>query len=370
MGDEAQASFEDAHGQTLVSWATARKREAAIKPLLDEGANQSPLALPAFLSLSQEDIEINHRELYWAEQPREKDGLRYKQSNVRMDRYDEDYTPWAHNRVKLQVPENTYDYVNASPITLKSFSTITPSLRYIAMQGPTNPSFDHVWRMVAEQTSSSSPSVIVQLTEMVEKGEEYIRKCDQYFPMGGEDTTRSINNANRWGDNWKAQLTLDSKEVIADGAIEKRLLVLRISKNGREKETRLIWHFLYTRWPDSGVPAEDDLDSLLHLMTLSKQIEHSAPGDNRIIHCSDGVGRTGCFIALDHLLRELRFGLLERYNERFQGLDLVHHTVDVLRQQRWGMVESKEQYQFIYQVMRKRWRDKYGVADEKADNHE
>lgn len=34
------------------------------------------------------------------------------------------------------------------------------------MQGPTEASIDHVWRMVAEQTSSLA--VIVQITSMVE----------------------------------------------------------------------------------------------------------------------------------------------------------------------------------------------------------
>lgn len=62
--------------------------------------------------------------------------------------------PFAQNRVKLQVPKNTSDYVNASPVILTSPSTPSqPPLRYIAMQGPAEASIDHVWRMVAEVSS-------------------------------------------------------------------------------------------------------------------------------------------------------------------------------------------------------------------------
>lgn len=288
----------------------------------------------------------------------------YKQSNKRMDRY-EDYRPWEHNRVKLQVPENKYDYVNASPITLTSsdpYPKYAP-MRYIAMQGPTKQSFDHVWRMVAEQTSS--PAVIVQLTEMADKDG---RKCDQYLPMAEEDTSWTINDDNIWGDNWQAYLNFRSLEIIAGGAIEKRMVVLRIYKEGEEEEERIIWHFLYKRWPDYGVPTVDDLNSLLKLMELSKQ--YSQPNSKCIVHCSAGVGRTGCFIALDHLIRELDFGILRRYDMTWEGRDLIYKTVDILRQQRWGMVQTDEQYQFIHHVMRKLWYDKYGVADEGADNHE
>ncbi|PKK51751.1 hypothetical protein CI102_3552 [Trichoderma harzianum] len=239
-----------------------------------------------------------------------------------------------------------------SPITLRSSDLRYPPLRYIAMQGPTKPSFDHVWRMVAEQTSSS-PAVIVQLTEMADK---HGRKCDQYLPMAEEGTAWRINDDNIWGDNWKAYLTFHSLEIIAGGAIEKRMLVLHIDKEGEKEEARIIWHFLYKRWPDYGVPTADDINSLLKLIKLSKQ--YSSPNSKCIVHCSAGVGRT-----------ELDFGILKKHDSMWVGPDLIYKAVDILRQQRWGMVQTEEQYRFIYQVMRKLWYNKYGVADEKAGNN-
>ncbi|KAL7908225.1 hypothetical protein GGI35DRAFT_56272 [Trichoderma velutinum] len=449
VDDDAADFLKYACGQTPLSWARTRGHDAAVKMLLEKGAktklnispwvtstasptdvmahddiqslsaplrpasqlgqqkslpiqdpikstNLPPPSLPAFLSLSQQDIDTKFQELAWEERVRVSQGMRdddlgdpewtlYKHPDTheKMDRY-MNIKPWAHNRVKLQVPESEFDYINASTITLPSSNPNQPPLRYIAMQAPTIPSFDHVWRMVAEQTSS--PAVIVQLTNMVDLD---VVKCNQYFPTGiklptgEEDTVWDLNGYNQWGDSWKAQLTFDSLEIIFGGAIEKRKLLLHICKQqqdgdvddeeeeeNEENETRVIWHFLYKRWPEFGVPAGEDLHSFLELMKLSEQ--YSPPSSMRIIHCSAGVGRTGCYIALEHLIRELNLGVLERYDLSSEGPDLVYNTVDTLREQRRGMVQGEMQYRFIYQVMRKLWCDKYGVVNEgeEGNNHE
>ncbi|KAL7955007.1 protein-tyrosine phosphatase-like protein [Trichoderma compactum] len=284
---------------------------------------------------------------------------KYVPMDGKMDRH-EDYRPWACNRVKLQVPENKPDYIKASPITLSLSDPSQPPLHYMAMQQPTEPSVDRVWRMIAEQTSPSASVVIAQL-------DDSRFSDDEYFHTSGGNAAWNFGGDNIWGDNWKAHLTFNLREVIAHGAIEKRMLVLRVYKEGGEKETRVILHFLYRRWHDFGVPTGDDLDSLLQLIELSKQ--HSALDGKRIIHCSAGVGRTGCFIALDHLIRELNFGVLERYDVPSESPDLVYNAANALDQQRSGMIQNELQYGFIYQVTRKLWHNKYGVVDEKAGNH-
>lgn len=275
-----------------------------------------------------------------------------------MDRYT-NIKPWNHNRIRLEVPPNELDYVNASEIVLKSTCDpdTLPPLRYIAMQGPTQPSIGYVWRMIAEQLSS--PAVIVQLTTMVENG---LPKCTPYFPDGEEQPTMALNEHNAWGDDWSAQLTFDSFEELREGSIEKRKLLLQVE--GEEKP-RVIWHFLYRKWPDFGVPELEDIDEFFEIMRLSR--ECSAPSIPRIIHCSAGVGRTGTFITLEYLQRELDSGGLANWDYPEEGPDLIFDTVDALREQRIGMVQSLPQYLFIYQVMRKLWQDKYGFDDDGAE---
>ncbi|CAG9941327.1 unnamed protein product [Clonostachys rosea f. rosea IK726] len=345
---------------------------------------------PSFLDLSRQDIDSKLNELNWDERIRAMAGQRsdnsewkwgvFKQPDVEekglMDRYI-NIKPWNHNRIKLKVPEGQLDYVNASSITLSSPSDSSrPTLRYIAMQGPTEPSIPYVWRMIVEQVES--PIVIVQLTTMVEGG---ILKCNQYFPdTNDEDSTWTLNEENVWDDGWTAKLTLESTEELAQGTIEKRKFLLQVEG---EENPRVVWHFLYLRWPDFGVPAIGDIDSFFELMKLSR--EHSSPNGPRVIHCSAGVGRTGTFIALEHLIRELDVGglvssspsklqeapgLRHRQQQQEQKGDPIFQTVDSLRQQRRGMVQGEFQYRFLYEVMRKLWQDRYGAfpdADEDED---
>lgn len=80
-----------------------------------------------------------------------------------------------------------------------------------------------------------------------------------------------------------------------------------------------------------------------------------AKGQPRVVHCRDGAGLTGTFIALDHLLAELADGNLDffgdkRYREWYEQRDPVFNTVQELKYQRVGMVETKEQFQVIYDV--------------------
>lgn len=291
----------------------------------------------------------------------------FKQTNAHekglMDRYI-NIKPWNHNRVKLNVPEGELDYVNASAIHLISPSDESrPPFRYIAMQGPTEPSIPYVWRMIAEQVES--PGVIIQLTNNIENGAQ---KCGQYFPDSENAPGWVLNGEDVWRDGWNATLKYESAESLCHGAIEKRRLSLQVDG---EDEPRAIWHFWYRRWPDFAVPDQDDLESFYEMMRLSR--EHSSPKGPRIVHCSAGVGRTGTFIALEHLIRELDVGALcdpvldRRDNSPTPIPDLIFKTVSNLRQQRRGMVQTVQQYQFLYQVLKKLWLDKYGPNEDEDE---
>lgn len=158
-------------------------------------------------------------------------------------------------------------------------------------------------------------------------------------------------------------------------------------RNGGEAEERIIWHFLFKEWPDFGVPNLANLDNFFTLMRLSRE-KNSIPDNPRIVHCSAGVGRSGTFIALEHLIRELNAGALEhcddlhaapmppRSGSDFEGDDgldkgeeaddPIFNTVNQLREQRRTMVQAESQYLFIYQVMRKLWQDKYNDGEPAA----
>lgn len=294
-------------------------------------------------------------ELNWLERTRAAEG---RNEDSKWARCDSDMTSgldrfgdifvWKNNRVKLQVPEEMNDYINASPITMKSNRTPLQS-KYIAMQGPKQSTTDHVWRMAWHELAS--PAVIVMLTD--DKGYPY-------FPSTASQTL-SINESDEFGDGFIGTVTCDGDaQLSADGATEIRKLVMRVDG---EPEEKTIWHLLYTQWPDFGIPAENETASLLNLIALSKA-KNAGPTNPRIVHCRAGVGRSGTFISLDHLLEELEAGGFPSDRpsafDSFRRDDPVFDSVNGLRMQRPNMVQAVPQYRFIYEVLKRLWEDKYG----------
>ncbi|GKZ59151.1 hypothetical protein AnigIFM49718_005012 [Aspergillus niger] len=121
-------------------------------------------------------------------------------------------------------------------------------------------------------------------------------------------------------------------------------------------KTKIVWHFLFAGWPEYSKPEGDDREALLELIKLSAS--KSGPQNPRVVHCSSGVGRTGTFIALDHLLQELESGQLLQLAD--PDIDPVFETVNQMREQRMMMVYNVKQFQFIYDVLREQTDIKLG----------
>lgn len=64
-----------------------------------------------------------------------------------------------------------------------------------------------------------------------------------------------------------------------------------------------------------------------------------------IVHCSAGLGRTGSFLAIDVLLDHLVHTIASGIQDPVVN---VMSTVNQLRKQRPGSVQTKDQYAFIY----------------------
>ncbi|KAI1743876.1 hypothetical protein F4680DRAFT_444572 [Xylaria scruposa] len=327
--------------------------------------------MPLFLKLSDANIESKFHELVWLERMRSQQGIQNPSPNFQfarvlspetkiLDRY-ANIQPWANNRVHLPVPEGKLDYINASPIVSPSplRPNTRPSFNYIAMQGPKSNTVEHTWRMVAQL---ESPVVIVMLTDT---HDGYMEKCYPYFPRDAHAEGIDVGETDEFEDGFRARVTCISTEERQDGAIQMRKLNLHV--DGRSDIT--VWHLLYRRWPDFGVPKVEDYDSFFELMKLSREL-NTNPTNPRIIHCSAGVGRTGTFITLETLMREIEEGAMDYLDpdENESNEDLVFKTVNRLREQRRTMVQADSQYAFIYKVLRRQWLERHGLLDDAAEN--
>lgn len=206
---------------------------------------------------------------------------------------------------------------------------------------------------------SKEVGVIVMLTQTFEAGRE---KCAQYFPLDSEQASMVLSenefisfssdkdgqqeDGGVWGKVTLLETTFDTKS-----RSEIRKLELTIGS-----ESKIVWHFLFAGWADYSKPEGSDRQALLDLINLSAS---KCTSDNpRVVHCSAGVGRTGTFIALDHLLRELESGQLLQVDD--PEIDPVFETVNQMREQRMMMVYNEMQMQFIYEVLREQADTKLG----------
>jgi len=237
--------------------------------------------------------------------------------NRNLNRY-QDVLPFEGTRVKF---EDSNNYINASYIE------ICPEYRCIAAQAPLPQSFDDFWRMVWE----NHVSVIVMLARFVEKRKV---KAHCYWPseIGSSENFNGIT------------VSLEKKQQLTEGITIHHFLI----SNG--SETRKLGHLHYTDWPDFGVPmSTDGIRELKRTAELFVERESTiADGMKKtypiLVHCSAGIGRAGTFLAYLNYCHKVMQGV--SHDELS-----VANIVSNLRTQRMCMVQTKEQFRFIYQLL-------------------
>jgi protein tyrosine phosphatase len=120
--------------------------------------------------------------------------------------------------------------------------------------------------------------------------------------------------------------------------------VFKIYKD--QKEIREITQIQMKNWPDHSVPKDKN-----GLKMIIDNIDKIKKLGNIIIHCSAGLGRTGCLIAIYNIYQS--FILLKQINEELQRnikpFFSVFNICRKLREQRQGMISNYQQYRFIYE---------------------
>ncbi|XP_067305278.1 tyrosine-protein phosphatase non-receptor type 2a isoform X2 [Pseudorasbora parva] len=235
--------------------------------------------------------------------------------NRNRNRY-RDVSPYDHSRVRLENSEN--DYINASLITVEEAQR-----RYILTQGPLRNTCGHFWLMIWEQRSKA----IIMLNRVIEKGSE---KCAQYWPSKEE---RDMDFSDTG-----FMVTLESEEVQPNYTI--RLLELRNVKTG---ESRDIYHFHYTTWPDFGVP-ESPASFLNFLFKVRESGSLGPENGPAVVHCSAGIGRSGTFSLVDTCLV-----LMDKRKDPL-SVDIQKVLLD-MREYRMGLIQTPDQLRFSYMAV-------------------
>ncbi|XP_043570972.1 receptor-type tyrosine-protein phosphatase S isoform X42 [Chiloscyllium plagiosum] len=238
---------------------------------------------------------------------------------------------WEHSNMEVNKPKNRYANVIAydhSRVLLSAIDGIPGSdysnsnyidgyrkqNAYIATQGPLPETFGDFWRMIWEQRSA----IVVMMTKLEERSRV---KCDQYWPSRGTETFGLI------------QVTLQDTVELATYCVR----TLTLDKIGCS-EKREVRQFQFTAWPDHGVPEHPT-----PFLAFLRRVKACNPPDAgpMVVHCSAGVGRTGCFIVIDAMLERIKHE---------KTVDIYGH-VTLMRSQRNYMVQTEDQYIFIHDAL-------------------
>lgn len=272
-----------------------------------------------------------------------------------------DVLPVEETRVKVLSGES--DYINANFVKALEGE----SCEFICSQAPLPSTMNDFWAMVWQQ----SCPVIVTLNRLKEKGKI---KGDPYWP-------KKIDQSKLFGN---ISVTLISKIILNDLSITIRKL--NLVNHLVDQKPRTVYQLHFIGWPDFGVPSSSlpirELVKLVKFFRRRGEMEDlKGPC---AVHCSAGIGRTGTFIAIqmimesskfvktinsselvamNEMIKKLKEAALPGYHVDTQHIDdklniliselNVMEVVLSLRQQRnRGMVQTEEQYSFIYKVLK------------------
>jgi protein tyrosine phosphatase len=142
-------------------------------------------------------------------------------------------------------------------------------------------------------------------------------------------------------------------------------LIQRVFEVRHAGQTRQVVHLHYTEWPDFGTPrSTQTIRVLAELVDAHREAGRRAGLDGPIVtHCSAGVGRAGTFIAIHINLEKMK---RKHSGSGQQEVVDIPRTVALLRQSRAGMVQTAEQYQFIYDVVRDAARERGAIGGHTA----
>ncbi|MBN3301575.1 PTPRQ phosphatase, partial [Amia calva] len=298
----------------LIAVADLELKEEKLTRLLSYRKSLKPVNKKSFLQ-HVEDLCSNDNTKFqeeFSELPKLLQDLATSDADLPWNRSKNRFTnikPYNNNRVKLMseagVPGS--DYINASYVS----GYLCPN-EFIATQGPLPGTVADFWRMIWETRTRT----IAMLTQCFEKGRI---RCHQYWPEDNKPVTV-------FGD---IVITKLAEDVHPDWTIR----VLKVERHG---DYMVVNHFNFTSWPEHGVP-----ESSTALIQFVKFIRANRAHDNTtiVVHCSAGVGRTGVFIALDHLIQHVR-------DHDFVD---IYGLVAELRSERMCMVQNLAQYMFLHQ---------------------
>lgn len=214
-----------------------------------------------------------------------------------------DIRTYKDNTVKIY---SNNQYINASWIHIPNHNF------FIATQGPLQSTIEHFWDMCF----SYDVDIIIMICNLKENDKE---KCANYWEINSD----------------KYQIVKVNEE--SDDGIIIRKMQINNKKN--------ILHLQLTTWDDHTAPI-DNYNRIIKMINFIDKNKNDKP---IVVHCSAGVGRTGCFISLYNLYEEV-MGQINDEKKKYIIFS-IFNTVRKLKELRKNSVENENQYTFLYEFI-------------------
>lgn len=217
-------------------------------------------------------------------------------------------------------------YINANSVVNPFTQNGTT---FLCTQGCTQDTMEDFWHMVFQ----SDARTIIMLTKDVENGRE---KCSRYYP------SLDVKESNFRIGIYEIQRTdIDLATKNTPWVVTYLTLV-----NRKTSEKRQVTHIQYLDWKDQSVPSRDSMYQFLHFV---EPFLH--PNESTIVHCSAGVGRTGCFCALYFLMEIFAHCNFDKPFTFEEVPLIIKGLVEYIRNQRAQSIQTVQQYFFIYEML-------------------
>ena len=238
---------------------------------------------------------------------------------------------YKDNYVKISSP---HEVINASWIHLPYENS------FISAQAPLYNTIDDFWTMCFEYDIK----IIIMLCNLEENGKE---KCVEYW----ENKKNNILSVD-------ASILSNFDITYTTEILNEDIIIrnIKITKTlGNEKQTeKNIKQIHYRSWP---VHQSLDINKFYGNILFMFNLVDNEIGHNPIcVHCSAGVGRTGTFIALYNLYRDI---LNQLHDDNINKINIcILNLVRKMKEMRMHLVERKEQYKLIYEFVGKFLQDR------------
>ena len=251
--------------------------------------------------------------------------------------------PYQYNAVPISKDHKSMDinvnnYINASYITAPFGKT------FIAAENPLPETVNNFWRLLFNHKISLIVCISYTLSESNNTFVKYWPE-DEKKPIEFKDGSNAYNihlieelNA------YQAGL---ARNMNFGNCIRRKF---NITPKDNDKQVLLsITHYNLNCWEDKSLPVQSMGFDLIEDLIGVVDDEFKQTNTPVFVHCSDGIGRTGTFIALYNIIKCLS---VEKKNEIKEPVYNVFNVVRKLREERYGMVSDANLYKYIYDFCR------------------